>query len=386
MQHAPVRQPSVSPARLLLLALATVDLVWFYLQQVPPGIRLAAYERGQERMPFQGRLLLEPLFCWAHDSAAIGYVSHALLAVPWILTRPVSPEGVVQACLDLLAVAVAGLVAAALYRKGSSTGRCAPLVYPLVLLMSLLMYAAVTSHAYRFVYDLPQMALFSVGLLLIYDRRFALFAVCFLLATLNKETSIVLLANLLLAERARGYRLLPALRLALPLAAFWVGWQFCLQHHYALNASARDPRFLMNLVVLLTPAFWPQLGSVFAFLLPLILAHRRRIKDPVLASWLATLPLWGVLMLFCGLLLETRVFGELIPYMAACAVLIGEDLLLRGPETRQAGYEHLPEPEQAFSVLAGEHVSAVPHGVAQRTFSSSSTTTSSRTEPMPPVP
>ena len=386
MRNVPVRQPSVSPVRFLLLALATVDLVWFYLQQILPGIRLAAYERGQERMPFQGRFLLEPLFRWAHDSAAIGYVSHALLAVPWILTRPVSPEGVVQACLDLLAVAVAGLAAAALYRRGSPSGRCAVLVYPLVLLMSLLMFAAVTSHAYRFVYDLPQMALFSVGLLLIYDRRSPLFAVCFILATLNKETSIVLLANFLLAERARGHRLLPAFRLALPLAAFWVGCQFWLRHHYALNASARDPRFLMNLVVLLTPAFWPQLASIFAFLLPLILSHRRRLKDPVLASWLATLPIWGVLMLFCGLLLETRVFGELIPYMAACAVLIGEDLLLRDAKTGQSGYEHSPEPEQAFSVLAGKHVHAVPHEVAQRTLSRSSTTTSNKTEPIPPVP
>ena len=383
VRSEPVCRPNVSPARLLLLALATVHLVWFYLQQVPSGIQLAAYEQGRERMPFQGRFLLEPLLRWAHGSPVIGYASCGLHALPWIFPRPVSPEGILQAVLDVLAVASAGLVATALYRRGSPNGRCAALVYPLVLLMSLLMYAAVTSHAYRFVYDLPQMALFSLGLLLIYDRRFALFTACFLLATLNKETSIVLLANLLLAERARGYRTMHTLRLALPLFVAWAAWQLWLRHHYALNASARDPRLLMNIVVLFTPAFWPQLVSVFAFLLPLIVAHRRQIRNPVLASWLAALPIWGVLMLFFGLLLETRIFGELIPYMAACAVLIGEELLLHQADPGQAERERRPESEPA---PACERVALLQEQQLQRTFSRSSTTTTSRTEPIPPVP
>ena len=370
---------------LLMLALATIDLVWFYLQTVPPGLQLPAYEAGRERMPFQGRLLLEPLFRWAHSSSTTGYASHCLGAVPWIVARPVSPEGVLQAILDVLALAVAGAVAVALYRRASPAGRCAPLVYPTVLAMSLLMYAALTSHAYRFVYDLPQMALFSAGLLLVYDRRFPPFAACFVFATLNKETSILLLASFLLAERARGHRVLPALRLALPLALFWTGWQLWLRHHYILNASARDPRFLMNLVVLLTPAFWPQLGSVFAFLLPLVLAHRRRIEDPVLASWLVLLPLWGVLMLFYGLLLETRIFGELIPYMAACAVLVGESLLLSEQTLQQNEQSEYPaSPVVVYSAAANGAASLA--GAVQRTLSRSSTTTNRRTEPIPPVP
>ena len=327
-----LRQPiSTRPGNWLrptLLTLATIHFVCFYLLQAPSGIDFPAYEQGRERMPFQGRLLLEPLLRWAHSALFTHVLSLGCQRVAWVFPGRVQPETIAEAAVSFFCVAVAASVAQKLYARSSRTGVLGVLVAPAVLAMAFLMFAAATSHRFRFPYDLPQMALFSLGLLLIYDRRLVLFAVVFALATLNKETSILLLLYLLLAERARGRRLLPAFALSLLLGFLWAGWQVWLRTHYAHNPSGREPRLLMNLLVLATPLFWPQIASAFAYLLPAVLLGRQQIHDPVLRAWLLALPVWAAFMFCFGLLLEIRVFGELIPVMAASAMLIAEEHLL----------------------------------------------------------
>jgi hypothetical protein len=132
-------------------------------------------------------------------------------------------------------------------------------------------------------------------------------------------------------ERYRWDRLWSARTLAvvLPLFAWWVLWNWWTTHHFAGNASAAAPRLLLNLGILLWPVAWPQLAGALAFLWPFTFLWRHSIPDAVIRSW-AWLPvMWLVLMLRYGLLIETRIFGELVPYFACTTVLIAEELLLR---------------------------------------------------------
>jgi len=59
-----------------------------------------------------------------------------------------------------------------------------------------------------------------------------------------------------------------------------------------------------------------------------VVVMRRRICDPRLEAWLWLLPVWFGFMFVYGILIETRVFGELIPLIVCATVLIVEEGLL----------------------------------------------------------
>ncbi len=317
--------------------LATVQVVWFYLANVPCAMPLPSYEQGSERTPFQYRLLLAAPLKWAHTSPALGEISGVLSGWHVWFRHGIRPESLVEACIDIAAVGVSGLAARAMYRRASPTGILLPAIYPLTLVMIAGMYALMTVHAYRFVYDLPSLAFFSLGLYLIHARRsITCFAALFCLATLNRETTLLLLLFFTVAECSRGtvFNLRAAVRwrvvaVVAPLSTAWLAWHLWVVHHYARNASAAGPRVGLNLALLVIPLAWPQLLGVYGYLLPMVLAGWRTIPDPVLRNWLLLLPVWAGVMLWYGLFLEIRVFGELVGYFACVSALIFEARIVR---------------------------------------------------------
>ena len=317
--------------------LATVQLVWFYLARVPNAMHLLRYEQGTERTPFQYRLLLAGPLAWTHTSMLLGKISTALSDRQVWFGRGVSAEGLAEACIDVIAVGVTGLAARKLYQRASSTCILLPVIYPLTLVMIASMYALVTVHAYRFVYDLPGIAFFSAGLYFIYARLPVLyFAILFCIATLNRETTLLLLLFFIVAEcsRADTFDLRHAVHrrtvaVVMPLSMAWLGWHLWVTHHYARNPSAAGPRVALNLALMVIPFTWPQLLGVYGYLLPMVIAGRRAISDPVLRNWLFLFPVWAGVMLWYGLYIETRIFGELIAYFACVAALIFEANILQ---------------------------------------------------------
>ncbi len=338
--QAPTKRGVSAPPRSLsaavhffLCSFATIQLVWFYLASTPCSMQVVRYEQGLESTPFQYRLLLMYPFRWAHHSAPMLRASAGLSRMPAWFPHGVTPEGLVEAIVDFFSVAVTGIMAGELYRRSSRSLLFLPLIYPLTLLMIAGTYTFATVHGLRFPYDLPAMAFFSTGLYLIYSRRhIAWFVALFCVATLNRETTLLLLAFFLLeaCSRDRVFVLRRAwerrsVAVALPLGTAWLLWHLWVVRHYAHNASAAGPRLLLNLGLLVIPLAWPQLLSMYGYALPMVLVGRRSIPDFVLRKWLWVLPLWFVFMLFYGLLLEVRIFGELIAYIACLAALITEE-------------------------------------------------------------
>jgi hypothetical protein len=316
--------------------MASIHLVWFYVNRIPPHIHLPAYEQGMERTPFQYRLLMMLPMRWAHGSPTVVRLARALNAMPGWFPNGVRPEGVVQAAIDLVCVAVAGLVARRLYLGATRTGLLAPVVYPLTLAMVVSTYCLINMHMLRFLYDLPSLAFFAVGLELIYFRRNRLwFALLFVVATLNRETSLFLLGYFAIAQcmddgifKPRRLRAASTLAVLVPLSIFWLAWHGYVVHRYAANPTQSVPRVYLNIGLLLLPIAWPQMFSAFCYLWPLVLLCRDRIPDATLRAWFWILPAWFAFMFYYGIFTEARVFGELIPYFACAVALICEEALL----------------------------------------------------------
>ena len=335
---------------LLLNALATVHVVWFYLARVACYVDLAAYEQGRAPNPAQSRVLMMAPLRWAHGSPWVLHLAGWLNLQRGWFPRGVRPEGLVEALIDTLAVAASGLVARAIYRRASRTGLLTAYVYPLTLLMVVSTYALLTFHTLRFTSDLPGMAFFSFALYLIYIRAHpGWFALVFVAATLNRETTLVLLLFFALGERAwgqgsgrRSWMTGRMFGVVAPLAMAWAGWHLWIAHHFARNPSMAGPRLSLNLEILMIPVAWPQLLCAFAYMLPLVLLHQSSIRDRVLRAWLWALPAWALVMFYYGLVVEVRIFGELIPYVACLAALAAEEQMLAAFRARMvtqaAGY------------------------------------------------
>jgi hypothetical protein len=318
--------------------LASIQFVWFYLSQVSSCLNLTSYEAWRERQPFQYRLLMVYPLRWAHANLILVRMAEQLTQLRGWFPHPVHPEGVAEAAIDLLCVAITGLMARRLYQASSRTGLLTPVVYPLTLAMAAASYVLLTNHRLRFVYDLPSMAFFSVGLYLIYYRRdVAWFIALFCIATLNRETTLLLLVvfaidRTVTSEGKSDWRKLRApgsMAVLVSLLLYWSAWQLWVAHRFAANPIEDiHQRLWLNLTILLFPLSWPQLLVVGCYLVPLVLLKRGMIDDPRLRSWYWMLPVWFAVMLWYGLFVEARIFGELIPYFACLAALIWEKQLL----------------------------------------------------------
>jgi hypothetical protein len=94
--------------------------------------------------------------------------------------------------------------------------------------------------------------------------------------------------------------------------------------HNPVAASSRiaDLKLWQNLGFLVKPQHWPAFASIFGFTLPLVIVRRRYLEPGFLRRGLIVVALWFVLMLFVGVLIEIRIFGELISYMSVAVGVI----------------------------------------------------------------
>lgn len=176
-----------------------------------------------------------------------------------------------------------------------------------------------------YVYDFPNLFLFTLGLVLIFERRTAAFLAVFVLASANKETAILLTLVWLLTSgrslpRARRFGL-AALQVLL-----WLGIRSSIGLIYRHNPGAAvewwhlhanlmlGPRILKNLVhspiMLLLRQWGPKLVALAA-LAGFIASLRQAPWFLKRAAWIGV-PLFA-LALFMGSLEEARAFYELYP-------------------------------------------------------------------------
>jgi hypothetical protein len=224
----------------------------------------------------------------------------------------------------------------------------------LVLILCVATYVLHTIQNFRFIYDLPSLAFVSLALYVLYFRKpLRWFVAIFLVATINRETTLLLLAFFLLDRAVEKGRLdwhrlyaWSELRIVLPLAAFWGAWQIWIHHLFAHSRSEMYSRMPQNLSFFVLPQAWPQMLGGCCYLLPIVVLFRRDLRDPRLRAWLWVLPAWFGFMFVYGILIETRIFGELIPFVAVAGALMAETVIIRriGDSRRTPEEIKLPEP------------------------------------------
>ena len=325
----------------ILYALATLQFIRFYVISTHFYLNLPAYLSGQERLPFQERILpIVVMWPIQHSAWLMRAVSHPSGLDPAIKSAA-TPETLGFYVVSLLSFVVAGFYVTRLYSAVTRSGLFRILVYPAFLVVSLWTYVVHVDANYSYPYDLPSLAFFTAGLYYIYTRRFWPLAAVMILGTLNRETTLFLIGVYLLDAASTGitdgtsslrsrFTLsnLPWARVAL-LAVFWVVIKALLAHTFAHNSRAEDYIRVKENLLRLKPRLLPTLLNICGYLLPILWVMRNRLRPIRFANYIYIFPVWIAVMFVSGVILETRIYGELCSFATVAAVLLLEEYAQR---------------------------------------------------------
>lgn len=180
-------------------------------------------------------------------------------------------------------------------------------------------------------YDLPAIAFFALCLGLMMDRRWVAFYPLFAVATLNRETTCFLTIAFVLASIGRQ-RLSSVFRHVAAQAVIWASIKLLLLEIYKSNNNPayrlhldlyRD-RIPDNLDVLGDPfgATLFSILSVVVFAWVPLFVLRARIRHPFIERAIWVIPIYVGAMFYVGEMAELRIYGELLPLVAAAGLLI----------------------------------------------------------------
>lgn len=178
-----------------------------------------------------------------------------------------------------------------------------------------------TLYTYWYPYDIPAVAFFVLGLILLYRQQWAWYYPLFILATLNRETSLFLTGIFILTLWGK----MPVRQILGHVAAqlfIWLAIKAMLQSLYPSNmGSTFQLTFFENLQTLFQSfsALW--LVTNWGMLWVLVLVGWRKLQDPFLQRALLIVhPFLGI-MFVVGQIDELRIYTELIPLILAGAIL-----------------------------------------------------------------
>lgn len=343
--------------RWVLYAFATVQFIRFYVVSTRFYLRLPMYLSGHERLPFQERVL-PILLMWPINHCAA--LMHALAnrGHDPETASAATPQTVAFYLLSLVAFSIAGVFTVKLYRAVTSNGILSSLVYPLFLIIALWTYVIHIDANYSYPYDMPALAFFTAGMYFIYTRKFAALLGVMLIGTLNRETTLFLIGIYIIDAASRpsahsmasfaerfDTRAIPWLRV-FTLVAIWAAIKVSLAFYFAGNSNAENYNRIIENLFRLKLRLLPSLLNICAYLLPVVWIYRSRVRPVRFANYLYILPLWFAIMFYTGVILETRIYGELSAYVAVAVVLLLEDHVSR----------RVPIPTPAL-----ESVSVLPH-------------------------
>ena len=355
---------SFSPLTGILYVFATLQFIRYYVVSTKFYLSMPRYMSGHERLPFQERVL-PILLMWpiTHFSPLMNALAqHQGASTPGLAAFYL---------VSLLGFSLAGFFCVKLYRAVTTTGTLQPLVYPLFLIISLWTYVIHLDADFSYPYDMLSLAFFTAGLYFIYTHRFGALLLTMVLGTLNRETTLFLIplyiidaasepvdsSHIRLRERF-NLRLVPWVRV-LTLLLIWTALKFSLGHFFLHNDASENYVRLRENFGRLRLRLLPALFNICGYLLPVVILFRRDLRPIRFANYLYVLPLWFAVMFYTGVILETRIYGELCSFTAIAIVLLLErhvaQLHRLEPRTRQ---HTRTEPPQLSHLMEAEQVVA----------------------------
>ncbi len=290
-----------------------------YTIEPTPYLDLRKYALGRERMPFQARELMRYPLLWAGNS---GFLQRHTAGRAGIN----SPERLVILLVTFASILLSVWAARKIERMYWPNARV-PLLSFAVLIV-IFVFDFYLGVPFTFPYDPVSMMFLGWGLYLVLADRFWWLLLLFAVATWNRETTVFLiLARAAVAVwpdgrwRVRAVKLRDVTEIAV-LCVVWVAITAALHHKYAGNPTEAGARIIGNLRKLGKPVLWPGILSGSAFLMPWIYWRRDLISAPRLRACVLLLPIWVLMLLCVGQILEVRIYGDIAVFIAVCAAAI----------------------------------------------------------------
>ena len=331
---------------LIILALATIFVVKGIVNETKKTPPLHAYAQGTAKFPYQSRALMVPVIRAAYNSPTLARLaSHRVGAFHAPAVWPVSAIG-------LICIVCTGLLTLNLYWKTTITGTLHWLVYPAFLAALVVTFTMHDVSDYLFVYDLPSLLFFTVGLWLAWERRFWWLVLLFPIATMNRETTLFLIplaALLQLDEHWKFKKRAYPIQLVLMAVSWFVVTRLEQKLFPGVGTDAvYSP--MANFKMLINPMHWDEVFAAAGFLWAVAVFNWKRIPSQRLQRLLLIYPLWFTVMLFRGILWESRIYTELIPMTVVMAVLVLE--LPKKEESQSLPREEESSYQQTVGTLA----------------------------------
>jgi hypothetical protein len=299
-------------------------------------LNLSLYAAGEERMPFQGRVLMAWIL---HATAANPHLSRYLGKTALHLPAGIQdPFSLVMLVVDLLAMFV-GLWFSRLSLEILTNDRRFSAWASFLFCYMAYFNLVIGYGIFMMPYDLLSLTFFTVAVwLIVTERKWLLTALC-LPAALNRETSLFITVFYGLytwfdcskgipAIYASLRRWLPALPFLALQIGIWLGVRFWVRSLFPPSPDVYIWQFDKNLLSLIKPPNWPLFFSLFGFTLPLFIGRFRLIGNEALANSTAVISvLWFAGMMIVGVIVEIRIFSELSAFLMPCIALILRNLL-----------------------------------------------------------
>ena len=281
-----------------------------------PFLDIEKFAAGAERFPFQYRILTAPIFGLLLEAYKKFDPATVLSHFPSYLS---SPEQLAYFTVN----GVSFFIALVLFRRVSATvfaGNLALFSYLAFIALSYLWFILNPGLSFILPYDLPALAFCQASLLCVLRGRWFLLCVIFAIATLNRETTylivlIVLIRWWLGLERRR------VLVVAVVLTAIWLATKIALVFWLSGMSGAvviAGLRIVYNLAILAKPWQWP---TLWPLLLPVGLCVQGLRGEAYARQW-SIAGIVGFLSLFSvANIIELRAYGDLIGFLSISTVL-----------------------------------------------------------------
>ena len=319
------QRPSAKVTWWVLLFAICTHFCLAYLQNCQPFLDLNKYIQGSARLPYQYRVLMA---CVLREGLRVPKIATICGHLPAPVRDP--------RFLILFATSWVSLLGSVMLTRGSLSCLTGDRDYSrwaslLVVYMAYFHFPLVFGLNFLLPYDLPSLFFFCGCLYCIISGRMLLFYVFFIVGTFNRET--ICMSTLFLViwhwrESKAHMQTRVLLGHVVAQAVAWIAIKLYLRHSFAQNVADvtnATPYYKLagNLKTILEPQQWPVLLSVFGFTLPLVLIWRKSMRNAAMEREIYFLAAWFAVMMLVGVIIEIRVFSEMIGYMALAVALIG---------------------------------------------------------------
>ena len=137
----------------------------------------------------------------------------------------------------------------------------------------------------------------------------------------------------------------------------WLGIKLWLGHVYRANDTSENYVRIGENLGRLKPRLLPALLNICGYLFPIVMLYWRKIRPERFGNYIWVAAVWFPVMFYTGVILETRIYGELCSFTAVALVLIAEQRIRSGTELPDA-YEATARQDRVESQAAQQMVPA----------------------------